>query len=518
VKQAISVKQAMRNAMNGTRRDLADATQHVQRQYPRTSSVTARRGIWAIAICFLTVLPVAGLRAFPLSGDQTVLPPGTELNEDALYRPTEVFHSEARGGFKSYMVDLGDLAFNSPDVLGGAARRAGMSCGTCHVNGAGNPRLYVPGMSTRPGNFDTTGPLFNPKAHNGMLDPVRIPSLRGARFLAPYGNDGRIASLRDFVRNVVVNEFSGPEPLPVILDALVAYIEDIDFLQNPSLDSRGRLTAQTSAAERRGEAIFNQPFPHDPAMSCATCHIPSGAFVDHKQHDVGSGGLFKTPTLLNADFNAPYFHDGRYDRLDQVVAHFDRVFELGLAPQDRSDLIAYLTAVGDGVLPFDRDGVTGQLKEINDFASVLEIAIPNHDLAVIDLAVSTVGQEFRDLTEMFPDRRDATVSGGLQQRLAARAALKDSVIRFRHIGTAAAAGHFDEAAAEFKEYRKLSVSVLPLMLAMAQQWSLFNPVVHDAHYAALRRTLVQTQTMAQAHPAPADGGGESAAKSFQNGR
>jgi Di-haem cytochrome c peroxidase len=464
------------------------------------------------------VLPVAGLRAFPLSGDQTVLPPGTELNEDALYRPTEVFHSEARGGFKSYMVDLGDLAFNSPDVLGGAARRAGMSCGTCHVNGAGNPRLYVPGMSTRPGNFDTTGPLFNPKAHNGMLDPVRIPSLRGARFLAPYGNDGRIASLRDFVRNVVVNEFSGPEPSPVILDALVAYIEDIDFLQNPSLDSRGRLTAQTSAAERRGEAIFNQPFPHDPVMSCATCHIPSGAFVDHKQHDVGSGGLFKTPTLLNADFNGPYFHDGRYDRLDQVVAHFDRVFELGLAPQDRSDLIAYLTAVGDGVLPFDRDGVTGQLKEINDFASVLEIAIPNHDLAVIDLAVSTVGQEFRDLTEMFPDRRDATVSGGLQQRLAARAALKDSVIRFRHIGTAAAAGHFDEAAAEFKEHRKLSVSVLPLMLAMAQQWSLFNPVVHDAHYAALRRTLVQTQTMAQARPAPADGGGESAAKSLQNGR
>jgi len=478
--------------------------------------VTTRRGIWAIALCLVTVLPLPGLRAFPLSGDQTVLPPGTELNEDALYRPTEVFHSEAHGGFKSYMIDLGDLAFNSPDVLGGAARQAGMSCGTCHVNGAGNPRLYVPGMSTRLGNFDTTGPLFNPKAHNGMLDPVRIPSLRGARFLAPYGNDGRIASLRDFVRNVIVNEFSGPEPSPAILDALVAYIEDIDFLQNPSLDSRGRLTAQTSAAERRGEAIFTRPFPHDPATSCATCHIPSGAFVDHRQHDVGSGGLFKTPTLVNVDFNAPYFHDGRYDRLDQVVAHFDRVFELGLAPQERSDLTAYLTAVGDGALPFDREGVTGRLKEISDFASVFEIAIPNHDLAVIDLAVSTVGQELRDLTEMFPDRRDATVTGGLEQRLAARAVLKDSVIRFRRIGSDAAAGRFNEAAAEFKEYRKLSVSVLPLSLAMAQQWSLFNPAVHDAHYAALRRTLLQTQAMAQARPAPADGVG--AAKAVPDSR
>jgi hypothetical protein len=148
-----------------------------------------------LAICLLAAFSAGEAGAFPLSGDQTVLPAGTELNEDALYPPSEVFHSETRGGFKSYMVDLGDLAFNSASLLGGAARRAGMSCGTCHVNGAGNPKLYIPGMSTRPGNFDTTGPLFNPKAHNGALDPVRIPSLRGARFLAPYGNDGRMASL-----------------------------------------------------------------------------------------------------------------------------------------------------------------------------------------------------------------------------------------------------------------------------------------------------------------------------------
>jgi cytochrome c peroxidase len=477
-----------------------------------------RRRFWAIAIGLLAALPAGDAGAFPLSGDQTVLPPGTELNEDALYRPTEVFHSEARGGFKSYMVDLGDLAFNSPSLLGGAAGSAGMSCGTCHVNGAGNPRLYIPGMSTRPGNFDTTGPLFNPKAHNGVLDPVRIPSLRGARFLAPYGNDGRIASLRDFVRNVVVNEFSGPEPAPALLDALVAYIEDIDFLRNPSLDSSGRLTAQTNAAERRGEAVFARPFPQDAAMSCATCHIPSGGFVDHRQHDVGSGGLFKTPTLLNADFNAPYFHDGRYDRLDQVVAHFDQLFSLGLTAQDRSDLAAYLTAVGDGLLPVDREGVTAQLKEINDFATVLEIAIPAHDLAVIDLAVTTVGQELRDLTEKFPDRRDATVTGGLQERLAARAVLKDSVIRFRRIGVAAAAGRFDEAAAEFMTYRKMSVGALPMLLATAQRWSLFNPAVHNAHYAALRETLRLAEKAAQAPAASAAIAGASAAKSAETGR
>lgn len=478
----------------------------------RAGSVMMRRALWAIAISLFVAVQPGESGAFPLSGDQTILPAGTELGEDSFYRPSEVFHSETSGGFKSYMIDLGDLAFNSPDLLGGTAARAGMSCGTCHVNGAGNSRLYIPGASTRPGNFDTTSSLFNHKADNGVLDPVRIPSLRGARFLAPYGNDGRIASLREFVRNVIVNEFSGPEPSPAILDALVAYIDDIDFLKNQSLDSNGRLTGQSNEAERRGEAIFSRPFPRDASMSCATCHIPSAGFVDHKQHDVGSGGSFKTPTLLNADFNAPYFHDGRYNRLDQAVAHFDRVFELGLTPQDRSDLTAYLTAVGDGVVPYDREGVTGQIKEINDFASVLDIAIPEHDSAVIDLAVNTIGRELRDLTEMFPDRRDPTVTEGLKERLAARAALKDVVIQFRHIGIAAAAGHFDEAEAVYQDYRKLSAFALPTVLANAEQWSLFNLAIYKAHYSAMWQRLRQTQKPMQVSAAPANAAAASATK------
>src|SRR5215831_16866337 len=175
----------------------------------------------AATLGLLLALPPGNASSFPLSGDETALPAGTELNEDALSRPREVFRSEFLGGRKSYLVNLGDVAFNSPSILGGAARQAAMSCGTCHVNGASNPRLFIPGMSTRPGNFDTTSLSFNPKAFNSLLDPVRIPSLRGARYLAPYGHDGRFASLVDFVRNVIVKELAGPETAPAILDALV---------------------------------------------------------------------------------------------------------------------------------------------------------------------------------------------------------------------------------------------------------------------------------------------------------
>src|ERR1700733_2514909 len=227
----------------------------------------------SVAAGLATVMVLQQAFAFPVDGEQTTLPAGTELSEDALDHPREVFHSEAIGGGKSYLVSLGDMAFNAPGILGGAARQAGINCGTCHVNGASNAKLFIPGASSRPGNFDTSGPLFNPKADNFILDPVRIPSLRGARYLAPYGNDGRTESLRDFVRTVIVDEFAGPDPAPAVLDALVAYIQDIDFLPNPSLGPDGKLTADASEAERRGEALFNKPFPHDPGLSCATCHL-----------------------------------------------------------------------------------------------------------------------------------------------------------------------------------------------------------------------------------------------------
>jgi Di-haem cytochrome c peroxidase len=457
----------------------------------KTQSMTIRRSIFwtvsAASAALLLTLPLRYAASFPVNGRETVLPPGSEFNEEALNVPREQFHSEAIGGRKSYLINLGDLAFSSPAIFGGVARQAGMSCSTCHVNGASNPKLYIPHMSTRAGNFDTTGPLFNPKADNSMLDPVRVPSLRGARYLAPYGNDGRTASLRDFIRNVIVNEFAGPEPSPAILDAMVTYIQDIDFLRNFALAPGGRLTARAGDAERRGEALFAKPFPHDPSLSCATCHVPSAAFVDHAQHDVGSGGLFKTPTLLNADFNGPYFHNGRYDSYDQVVAHFDRVFDLGLSTQDRSDLVAYLTAIGNGEQPYEHDGTVTQLKEIGDFASVLDTAIPAHDSEVIALAVTTVDLELRELTEQFPDHTDPSVTGGQEQRIRARAALKDLVLRLNRIGAAASAGQFDDAAAEYRNFRNLSVGPLPVLLHAAEPWSLFNPTIHDAHYNALQQ-------------------------------
>jgi cytochrome c peroxidase len=436
-----------------------------------------------------TALVLQQAFAFPVEGVQTPLPVGTELNDDALDQPREVFHSEAVEGSKPYLVKLGNMAFNTPAILGGTALKGGISCGTCHVNGASNPKLFITGASTRPGNFDISNSLFNPKAENSILDPVRIPSLRGARYLAPYGNDGRTESLRDFVRTVIVDEFAGPDPAPAVLDALVAYILDIDFLPNPRVGLGGKLTADASEAERRGEALFNKPFPHDAGLSCAGCHLPSGAFVDHRQHDVGSGGLYKTPTLLNADFNAPYFHDARFNTFDQVVSYVDRSFGLGFSAQDRADLVAYLKAIGDGAQPYEKITSAVQLQDIFDFTSVLATAIPAHDNDIISLAANAVGGDLSDLRDRILEQGDPVVSGGEKERDAARGALKEIVTILGRIGSDAAGGKYDDAAREYRNYNHfMTVGVQPAV-GRAEPWSLFNPAVRDAHYAALRQQL-----------------------------
>jgi cytochrome c peroxidase len=420
----------------------------------------------------------SGAYSSPVTDGHTGLPAGSELDEDAPNNPREIFHSEATRGHKSYMSNLGNLAFNSPYTLGDAARNAHISCATCHVNGASNPRLFIPGLSTRPGTFDTTSSLFNPKTDNGVLDAVTIPSLRGARFLSPYGHDGRGASLREFVRNVVVNEFAGAEPSPQILDALVVYIEDIDFLPNPNLDKIGRLNAGASAAQRRGEALFSKPFPHDSGMSCASCHMPSAAFVDHRQHDVGSGGLYKTPTLVNADFNAPYFHDGRFDNFGQVIDHFNRQYGLGLSAQNRSDLAEYLAALGNGVRPEYRLTGINVLADINGFASVLDMAISQQDTEVVNLAVRSVNDLLQDLADHYPESSNQATSNGNRELALARASIATLMQILQRVGAAVAAGHDSEATDEYLNYRKLSFASAPLALQTAEPWSLFNPAIH----------------------------------------
>ncbi len=265
---------------------------------------------------FVTAMPQAGqgrLLPRPVASPTYVktaripvqLPPGSNINKQ-LPRPRQLLGMAERGASESEtgLIALGDMAFDSAEIFGEPARSLRITCNTCHNKGVTNPNFFIPGLSRRKGGMDVSNSFFEAHANNAVFGHVDIPDLRGIRFTAPYGRNGRTASLREFVRNVIVLEFNGPEPDPMMLDGLVAYMNEFEFLPNPKVRKSGRLhPKRATPAELRGGKIFFRKFPQMMGgMSCASCHIPSAHFIDRKSHDIGSAGGF-----------APYSLDGAFD-------------------------------------------------------------------------------------------------------------------------------------------------------------------------------------------------------------
>ncbi len=343
----------------------------------------------------------------PSAGLPPRLPPGNDINKQ-LPRPRQILNMAARGvdEHETALIALGDMAFDSPFILGSPADAVGISCNTCHNKSITNPGFFVPGLSARAGGMDVSNGYFAPHANNGRFDPVDIPDLRGIRFTGPYGRNGRFSSLREFVRNVIVNEFDGPEPDALLLDGMVAYMFEFDFLPNPSLDRNGSLTDRAPAAARRGEATFSRPFAGMGGVSCATCHVPSANFVDHLRHDIGTvgaaepharDGALDTPTLLGITYTAPYFHDGSRPTLRAVNEWFNASFELGLTEAELSDLTAYLETVGAGVDAYEDTTFTlaAEMEEFSFFLSAHETLVAKRKPQLMETTFRTIAFEIR---------------------------------------------------------------------------------------------------------------------------
>ena len=122
-------------------------------------------------------------------------------------------------------------------------------------------------------------------------------------------------------------------------------------------------TSSLSPQEKRGALLFLTP-KAEGGFGCADCHS-GDLFSDEAFHAVGApqigpgkqvGGedagramvtgatsdmwRFRTPTLLNVEVTAPYFHSGAYGSLRKTVAHYDhqrgRVLEY-FGVQNKSD-------------------------------------------------------------------------------------------------------------------------------------------------------------------------------------
>lgn len=322
------------------------------------------------------------------------------------------------GPSRAHVTDLllGDLLFHSPSTLGPRAREHGLSCQSCHPNGAAHTTFAIEGFTDRPGHVDVSTGNFRAAADDGITNPISIPSLRGARFTGPYGHDGRTASLAEMVQTVVTSEFDGVPLSLRKLAALVRYVQDLDFLPNSNLDARSALTSVASPAAQRGQALFRRPTAAFDGGSCASCHHPSTFFRDGGVHRLGSGTLpsphavdngIETPTLLGTVETAPYFHDGRFATLADVVAWFDSSYALQLSDTEQADLTAYLKAVGAVDRPHDTRPLGRRLS--HTFAYIALVA--DADVDVRRAAIDAVVVELNNLLSTVDlPMRAATIS------------------------------------------------------------------------------------------------------------
>src|SRR6476620_3543024 len=69
---------------------------------------------------------------------------------------------------------------------------------------------------------------------------------------------------------------------------------------------------------------------------------PGRALITGLWKDVGR---LKGPVLRGLASRAPYFHNGSADSLDDLLDFYNKRFNVGLTPQEKKDLIAFLNTL-----------------------------------------------------------------------------------------------------------------------------------------------------------------------------
>jgi cytochrome c peroxidase len=76
-------------------------------------------------------------------------------------------------------------------------------------------------------------------------------------------------------------------------------------------------------------------------------HTGEEVCIDSFQADRAPDGRYRTSPLagLFTHQKGGFYHDGRFQNLDDVVNHYNSCFSLNLSEQERKDLIQYLLSL-----------------------------------------------------------------------------------------------------------------------------------------------------------------------------
>jgi cytochrome c peroxidase len=328
----------------------------------------------------LIAAAVAALAAAIDVSAQVKRPPATEALRNLFARPTSL-PVPPDSPLTPAKVALGERLFGDP-LLSGNGR---ISCATCHIPALafsdGVP-VSSAGATGRPLRRHTP-PLWNlawaPVLYwdgraASLEDQASFPMSHADEMASsPEAAAARLAEVPAY-RFAFAEAFGGEATITAehVLKAIAAY--ERTLVSPPTRFDRwvgGDDTALSTEAVR-GLRLFTGK------AQCINCH--SGfAFTDFAFHDIGLQGGdrgrgvvvglaaidfgFKTPSLRELTWTAPYMHDGKMATLDDVVRHYEkggiarpsrskdlpRAFRLSAS--ERTDLIAFLESLSSDRAP-----------------------------------------------------------------------------------------------------------------------------------------------------------------------
>jgi cytochrome c peroxidase len=260
---------------------------------------------------------------------------------------------------------------------------AAQSCASCHSPGFG----WGDGLAVGVGHG---------MAKLGRHSPTIINAAWGAIFMW----DGRLANLEEQALGPIQAAGEMNMPLDQLMDRLTSIAEYKPLFEAsfPGVGLKPATLAQAIATYERTVVSELAPFDHwiegnEKAISedakrgfvifntkaqCSGCHegwnFTNDGFQDIglASADVGRGEFmpdvikmkhaFKTPGLREITRRSPFMHDGSLATLEAVVDHYDRggvdrpsrsdlVKPLGLTPQEKSELVAFLKTLTSNLDP-----------------------------------------------------------------------------------------------------------------------------------------------------------------------
>jgi cytochrome c peroxidase len=203
---------------------------------------------------------------------------------------------------------------------------------------------------TNPDEMDSTWEIIIPRLEQ---DPVYLQSFEAAFGAAEVTSDRVVQALAQFERTLISGNAKfdryqqGQATLtPLELEGLAVFMD-----------------------ETRGDCFHCHGNPNNPLWTDNQFHNNG---LDAEFTDLGRGavtgnpqdnGKFRTPSLRNLSFTAPYMHDGRFQTIDQVIEHYSS----GLQPSTTLDPLMKKVAQGGVQLTAeDKAALKAFLLTLND--------------------------------------------------------------------------------------------------------------------------------------------------------